>query len=403
LFKQMRSSPAAAASKVKYRSSYIWMAEFALAADAPAACAVIDTVGFDHNMVQHALAQAGGNEQLAIDSNLNGDVRDATAGSSSTVSIVVPVVSFRDSAYSFGAAAPVLSFRDSAFSFGSAAPALSFRDSVFGFGSTAPALSFRDSAFSFGAAAPSLSFKDSSFGFDAAAPALSFTDSSFSFSAAPQPISPTSLSFTDHVIAKSTSTALFADGKLQAPAQLRVQIMRPLELMQAVAWFFARRSPGMKRHREESPPPLGHMLTGFSPCVLVRVMCGCVATACRRLATAPAGMHVMYRTTGRWAAWIMERVTRGRVRRVQVRLQRRACCAVRCACRASACVRCVFDACCRKRWLVLRYVAAHRIGCIKPAAAFIIVCRQLLPPALQMDPVLWTWHLLETALQCFAI
>jgi hypothetical protein len=101
--------------------------------------------------------------------------------------------------------------------------------------------------------------------------------------------------------------------------------------VQAAAWFFARQSPGMKRHREEPPPPLGHMLTEFSPCVPVRVMCGCVATACRRLVTASAGVHVMYKTTGRCAAWIMERVTRGRVRRVQVRLQRRACCAVRCA------------------------------------------------------------------------
>jgi hypothetical protein len=101
--------------------------------------------------------------------------------------------------------------------------------------------------------------------------------------------------------------------------------MRPLKLIQAAAWFFTLQSPGMKRHREQPPPPLGYRLTEFSPCVAVRDMSGCVATACRRLATANAGVYVMYRTTGRWAAWIMERVTRGRVRRVQVRLQRRAC------------------------------------------------------------------------------
>jgi hypothetical protein len=161
--------------------------------------------------------------------------------------------------------------------------------------------------------------------------------------------------------------------------------MRPLKLIQAAAWFLALQSPGMKRHREEPPPPLDYMLTEFSPCVPVRVMCGCVATACRRLATAPAGVHVMYRTTGRWAARIWERVTRGRVKQVQVRLQRRACCAVRCACRASACVRCVCDACCRKRWLLLWCVAAYRSGCIKRAAAFILECRLLLPPALPAD------------------
>ena len=138
------------------------------------------------------------------------------------------------------------------------------------------------------------------------------------------------------------------------------------------------------------PLPTGYMLTQFSPCVPVRVMCGCVATACRRLATAPAGVHVMYRTTGRWAGWIMERVTRGRVKKVQVLLQRRACCAVRCACRASACVRCMFDACCRKRLLVLRCVAAHRSGCIKRDAAFILACRLLLPPELQADATFWS-------------
>jgi hypothetical protein len=185
------------------------------------------------------------------------------------------------------------------------------------------------------------------------------------------------LSFPDRLTGRRVPLSLvivFADGELQTPAQLRAQIMRPLELMQAAAWFFARQSPGMKRHREEPPPPLGHTLAEFSPCVPVRVMCGCVATACRRLATAPAGMHVIYRTTGRWAARIMERVTRGRVRRVQVRLQRRACCALRCACRAAACVLCVFDACCRKHWLILRCVAAHRSGRMRAVAFYLFLC-----------------------------
>ena len=132
------------------------------------------------------------------------------------------------------------------------------------------------------------------------------------------------LLFRDCFAGRRVSLVIDPDGKLQSPKKLYAQIMHPLELMQAAAWFFARQSPGMKRHREEPPPPLGHMLTEFSPCVPVRVMCGCVATACRRLANAPAGVHVMHRTTGRWAAWIMERVTRGRVEKVQVLLQRRA-------------------------------------------------------------------------------
>jgi hypothetical protein len=165
--------------------------------------------------------------------------------------------------------------------------------------------------------------------------------------------SPNVLAFPDCLTGTRVAIVIVHDGgKLLSPKKLYVQIMRPLKLMQAAAGFFALQSPGMKRHREEPPPPLGYMLTEFSTCVPVLDMCGCVATACRRLATAPDGVHVMYRTTGRWAACIMERVTWGRVKKVQVRLQRRACCAVRCACGASACVCCVFDACCRKRWIV---------------------------------------------------
>ena len=164
-----------------------------------------------------------------------------------------------------------------------------------------------------------------------------------------------------------------------------MQMKRPLELVKAAVWFFAGHLPGIKRCRGEGPAPLGHMSAKFSPCVPVRVMCGCVATACRRMTTAPAGMYVISKTTGRWARWIMERVTVGRVKKVQVRQQRRKCCTVRCSCGASACVRCVFDACCSKRRLIFRYVAAHRSGCIKRAAAFILVYRLLLPPALQAN------------------
>jgi len=128
-----------------------------------------------------------------------------------------------------------------------------------------------------------------------------------------------SLTFTDSFLGRRRQLALGDNGNPLPPPDQRAQIMRPLEFIKAAAWFFALHSQGMKRHREEPLPPLGHMLTEFSQCVPVRVMCCCVATVCRRVATAPAGVHVMYRTTGRWAAWIMERVTRGRVRKVQVR------------------------------------------------------------------------------------
>ena len=115
------------------------------------------------------------------------------------------------------------------------------------------------------------------------------------------------LSFRDCLAGRRVAVSLVIDlhGILQSPKELRAQIKRPLELIKYHKWFFARQSPVMKRHLEEPPPPLDYMLTEFSPCVPVRVMCGCVATACRRLATAPAGVYVMYRTKGRWAAWIM--------------------------------------------------------------------------------------------------
>jgi len=183
--------------------------------------------------------------------------------------------------------------------------------------------------------------------------------------------------FNDYLTGRSVSLALVADGKLQSPAELRAQIKRPLGYL-----------PGIKRCRKEGPAPLGHLSVKFPPCEQVRLMLLCVAFACRRMSSAPGGMYVISRTTGRWARRIMERVAWVRVKKVQVWLQRRACCVLRCACRASACVRfvtvdTVFDACCRKRWLIFRCVAAHRSGCSKRAAAVILVRSLLLAPALQ--------------------
>jgi hypothetical protein len=102
---------------------------------------------------------------------------------------------------------------------------------------------------------------------------------------------------------------------------------RPLQLIKIEACFFAH------RRRQQALPPLGSVVAECSPCGRVRLMFPCVAFACQRLVTAPAGVHVICTTMARWAGWIMERMTRCRVRRVQVRLHRRACCAVRCACR----------------------------------------------------------------------
>jgi len=189
------------------------------------------------------------------------------------------------------------------------------------------------------------------------------------------------------------------DGKLQSPKELRAQIMRPLKFIKCQKCFFAH------HRRQQALPPLGCVVAECSPCGRVRLMLPCVAFACQRLATAPADMHMAHMSwTRSWAAVVMERVTQGRVKRVQVWLQRRVRCAVRCAGRrASACVHCVFDACCRKRLLVLRCVASHRSTCIKRAVAFILVCRLLLPPALQAATTFLTRQKTKTAFRCFAM
>ena len=205
------------------------------------------------------------------------------------------------------------------------------------------------------------------------------------------------LSYPDCLAGRRVSLALVPDGKLQTPEELRAHIMRPLQFFTFQKWFFAH------HRRQQALPPLGCVVAECSPCGRVRLMLPCVAFACQRLVTAPADMHMAHMSWS-WAEMVMERVTRGRVKKVHLVLQvRRACCAVRCACGASACVRRVFDACCRKRWLVLRCVAAHRSGCMKRAAAFIVVCRLLLPPALQADAAVWSRQLEETAFLRFAM
>ncbi len=139
------------------------------------------------------------------------------------------------------------------------------------------------------------------------------------------------LSFTDSLTGRPVSLAL--GGHLLSPAQLRAKIKRPLDLIKAEARFFAQRSPRYKHRRQAALPPISSIFAEYPPCVPVRFMFRCAAFACQRLATAPADMR-MANMSWSWAEVVMERVTWGRVKKVQVRLQRRACCDVRCACRA---------------------------------------------------------------------
>jgi hypothetical protein len=135
---------------------------------------------------------------------------------------------------------------------------------------------------------------------------------------------------------------LAPDGDPLSPAEQRAHILRALELVRSAASLSARRSPvtatGNRQHGRESLPPLGCISAEYSPLVPARVMFGFVAKACLRLATAPFDMHATDRTC-RWAGIAMERVTQGRMRKVQVRLQRRVHHIARCTHTSILCAR----------------------------------------------------------------
>jgi hypothetical protein len=147
--------------------------------------------------------------------------------------------------------------------------------------------------------------------------------------------SPNVLAFPDCLNGGTVFLALVPDGILQSPKQLRAQIMGgPLKLFKHHKWVFAH------HRRQYALPPLGCVVAECSPCGRVRLMLPCVAFACQRLATAPADMHMAHMSWG-WAEVVMERVTRGRVKKVLVRLQLRVlCCALRlsCQCLRALCV-----------------------------------------------------------------
>jgi hypothetical protein len=168
------------------------------------------------------------------------------------------------------------------------------------------------------------------------------------------PHRPLLLKFTDSLTGRPVSLSFRADRNLLSRAEFRAEFKRALELIKAEARFFAQRSPpGCKRRRQEALPPLGSISAQYSPCGRVRVMFRCVPFACQRLATAPGGMYVIFRTRWRWAQLMMEHVTRGRVKKVQVLLQRRASCVVLCAALGKpvlACAACLTRAAGNARW-----------------------------------------------------
>jgi hypothetical protein len=201
------------------------------------------------------------------------------------------------------------------------------------------------------------------------------------FSASMSSEGPDSLEFYNPLTRRKVPIALaadgklaFFDGKLRSLAELRAQIHLPLELIQAEAYVFAYRRWWGRRH---TLPPKPLIFVEYRDDVYgtqrvhsddvismayidqrvhsdpyvhsaVRLMFPCVAFfACQRLFHTtwhqfPYGSFDLSMITG----MVMERVKRGRVRRVQVRLQRRACCVVLCCAVLCCAVLCCAVLCC---------------------------------------------------------
>jgi hypothetical protein len=136
---------------------------------------------------------------------------------------------------------------------------------------------------------------------------------------------PFTLNYTDQLTGRRVPISLLANGNLLLPAELRMSIIRPLQLIRADAWFLEQRSPpGCKRRRQQPPFPLDFTSSEYYLLLPARFMFSIVAATCQRLATASANAQAIHRTR-RWFECVIGKVTRGRVRKVQVRLLRRAC------------------------------------------------------------------------------
>jgi hypothetical protein len=191
-----------------------------------------------------------------------------------------------------------------------------------------------------------------------------------------------SLSFPNCLNGRLVSIVIVPDGgKLLSPMELRSQIMRSLKLIKCQKCFFA-------HHRAASaaaPWLRCHGIFSVWASASHAPLCG-VRVPANGHCACPADMHMAHMSRS-WAEVVMERVTRGRMKKVHVVTRLIVllvtCCsgarAVLCAALVVpliACTVCLTRAAARKRWLVLRCVATHR----KRAAAFILVCRLLLPP-----------------------
>ena len=141
-------------------------------------------------------------------------------------------------------------------------------------------------------------------------------------------------------------------------------IMHPCELVRAALWFDALRSHNDPR-QQPLPFPSCIMRFTFWPLQPQRFMVGCVAaTVSRRLVTPPHRLFADPRTMSQFAKYVLFRVMRGFISRVEVR-PRRFTCLRRVtpgnyfAQVPACCQTCLGDTFCSKRMLTIWY-AEHQ-------------------------------------------
>jgi hypothetical protein len=144
--------------------------------------------------------------------------------------------------------------------------------------------------------------------------------------------SPFTLTWTDHFLGKRVSLRLDTDGIPLPLAGQRAHIMRVLELMQAAAWFFARRSAGTIASNHCHSASCSQNIIQCIAHDPALFMSWITPSACLRLcarASAGSARHL--------ARLVMDRVSRRRAGKVQVRL------------RSFRPPRCALNACGRRR------------------------------------------------------
>jgi hypothetical protein len=117
----------------------------------------------------------------------------------------------------------------------------------------------------------------------------------------------------------------FLDRVMHIPVVWLHQIVAPLMLVKAALRFALGRAAAGAAPQHPAPP-IGCMQVALWPAQRTRFMFGLTVKACDRASTAPASLHVYFRTASRWSSVILRRVMAGYVCKVEVWLRRSARC-----------------------------------------------------------------------------